>query len=133
MKVVTAGILRDLEGRVLVARRGPGEKLAGKWEFPGGKQEPNETLQQCLERELHEELGIRVCAGNVIATSDYVYDHGSIRLVALDVNWLSGAMQLRVHDKVAWLQPPDIAGLDLAPADIPIVGYLWGETFWQRR
>jgi 8-oxo-dGTP diphosphatase len=124
MKVVTAGILRDPHGRILVARRAPGEILAGKWEFPGGKQETDETLQECLERELHEELGIRVRARDVIATSAHVYEHGSIRLVALDVDWISGELQLRVHDAVAWLRPAEMLTIDLAPADVPIVARL---------
>jgi 8-oxo-dGTP diphosphatase len=60
MKLVTAAIIRDGEN-ILVVRRGPREKLAGFWEFPGGKVEHPETLQECLERELFEELDNNEC------------------------------------------------------------------------
>jgi 8-oxo-dGTP pyrophosphatase MutT (NUDIX family) len=56
---VAAGLVYR-EGRYLIARRNPGVHLAGFWEFPGGKCEPGETLEECLRRELFEELGIRI-------------------------------------------------------------------------
>jgi mutator protein MutT len=61
MKVieVAAGLIRH-EGRYLIARRKPGVHLAGFWEFPGGKRETDESLEECLQRELFEELGVRV-------------------------------------------------------------------------
>ena len=124
MKTVTAGVLRKSDGRVLLVRRAQGQKLAGKWEFPGGKVEEGESLPKCLERELREELGIEVRAGEVIATSDYAYEHGLIRLVAMHVEWLSGQLELRVHDQQAWLHPEEMLSIDLAPADIPVVASL---------
>lgn len=81
--VVTAAIICDRD-QVLLTRRGPGERHAGFWEFPGGKLHLGETLQECLERELFEELGVRSIVGSVICTSDFSYDHGTIRLVALE-------------------------------------------------
>jgi 8-oxo-dGTP diphosphatase len=124
MKIVTAGVLRNEDGRVLLVRRAPGQKLAGKWEFPGGKVEEGESLSECLKRELHEELGIEVRVGDIIATSDYAYEHGSIRLVAMHVAWLAGDLQLRVHDRQVWLRPEEMLSIDLAPADIPLVASL---------
>ena len=85
MKAVTAAIIQSGDS-FLIARRAPGEKLAGFWEFPGGKVEPNETLQECLERELKEELGLTVRAGDVITESAYHYEHGSINLVAISAS-----------------------------------------------
>ena len=64
MKIVAAAIVRN-GNKVLLARRGPGSKLSGKWEFPGGKVEATESLEDCLTRELDEELGVRVCVGVV--------------------------------------------------------------------
>jgi len=119
MKLVTAAIIRDGEN-ILVVRRGQGETLAGFWEFPGGKVELPETLQECLERELFEELDIATKVTNVVAVSDYKYDNGAIKLVALEAEILHGEIKLSVHDKLRWLTPTEILELKLAPADIPI-------------
>lgn len=119
MKLVTAAIIRDGEN-ILVVRRGQGETLAGFWEFPGGKVELPETLQECLERELFEELDIATKVTNVVAVSDYKYQNGAIKLVALEAEILHGAIKLSVHDKLRWLTPCEILELKLAPADIPI-------------
>jgi 8-oxo-dGTP diphosphatase len=82
MKRVAAGIIFQNES-ILVTRRGPGEKHAGCWEFPGGKLEASETFQQCIEREIHEELGIEVVADEILATSTYDYRNGSVELTAI--------------------------------------------------
>jgi 8-oxo-dGTP diphosphatase len=123
MKVVTAAIIQA-GGSFLIARRAPGEKLAGFWEFPGGKVEPNETHQDCLERELQEELGLTIRAGDVITESVYHYEHGSINLVAISASIVEGEIRLSVHDEVEWLSIDKIIGLNLAPADIPIAQQL---------
>jgi 8-oxo-dGTP diphosphatase len=119
MKLVTAAIIRD-GANILVVRRGQGETLAGYWEFPGGKVELPETLQECLERELFEELDIATKVTNVVAVSDYKYENGAIKLVALEAEILHGEIKLSVHDKLRWLTPNEIVELKLAPADIPI-------------
>ena len=123
MKVVTAAIIQD-QGRFLVARRGPGEKLAGLWEFPGGKVEPGETLQESLTREIKEELGVDALVGMVLAESQYKYAHGEILLVGLQTEIKSKDFKLSVHDKTEWLFPAQILALELAPADIPIAKFL---------
>ena len=123
MKVVTAAIIQDQE-RYFVARRGPGEKLSGLWEFPGGKVEPGETLQESLTREIKEELGVEAVVGRVLAESKYKYAHGEILLVGLQTEIKSNDIKLSVHDKAEWLLPAQILALELAPADIPIAKFL---------
>ncbi len=119
VKEVTAAVIAR-EGRILLLRRAPGQKHAGFWEFPGGKTEPGETPQACLERELCEELGI---AGQVrahIMDSPYSYPGGAINLRAYHFHWQGGELQLRVHDAVAWCLPGELTSYALTPADIPI-------------
>jgi 8-oxo-dGTP diphosphatase len=119
MITVTAAIIRKGD-TVLLTRRKQGQRMAGFWEFPGGKIEKGETLQACLERELFEEFNWRIKAGEVITKSKYDYTHGSILLVALEAEILSGSPVLTVHDKMEWVPVPQLLDYRLAPADIPI-------------
>ncbi|OPX86151.1 MAG: CTP pyrophosphohydrolase [Pelotomaculum sp. PtaB.Bin104] len=119
MKDVTAAIIFKDE-RVLIARRAPGEKHAGGWEFPGGKIEALETPQECLQRELLEELGIETKVNNFIAESIFEYPKGVIRLLAYQVDLVSEDICLSVHDAYRWVGVRDLLSYDLLPADIPI-------------
>jgi 5-methylcytosine-specific restriction protein A len=123
MKIVAAAIIRR-DTSFLVARRSEGQKLAGFWEFPGGKLEARETLQACIERELLEELGVRSVAGPVLVESHYEYEHGEILLKAIDTRLVDENFTLSVHDEVCWLSAHQILRLNLAPADIPIAEFL---------
>jgi 8-oxo-dGTP diphosphatase len=71
MKTVTAAIAID-KGRILLARRSQNEKLSGYWEFPGGKVEKGESLQDCLKKELKEELGVQAEIGEPTAESIHI-------------------------------------------------------------
>lgn len=119
MITVTAAIIRKGDA-VLLARRKQGQRMAGFWEFPGGKLEEGETLQACIEREIFEELNWNIKAGEVIAKSTYVYTHGSILLMALEAEILAGTPAPAVHDKIEWVPIPQLLSYQLAPADIPI-------------
>jgi 8-oxo-dGTP diphosphatase len=117
-QVAAAVALKD--GRVLVTRRAPGEKLEGFWEFPGGKLEAGEDPQTCIVRELLEELGVECTAGEVIKEARYEYPGGAINLIAVEVTLVSEAFSLAVHDAFVWVEPRQLFALQLAPADIPI-------------
>jgi len=120
--VTAAVIVRD--GRVLIVRRGPGERHAGFWEFPGGKIGPGETPQACLERELKEELGIWTRAGEIFAVSEYEYDHGTVRLIAISTEIESGDITLSVHDRAEWAPVGALESYQFLPADMPIAAKL---------
>jgi len=119
VKIVTAAIIRQGD-KVLLARRGAGSKLFGKWEFPGGKVEGAESLEDCLRRELDEELGIRVGVGDHLCSSEFVYEHGSFRIEAFWVDILAGELTPNVHDRLDWVAPSALRQYDLLPADVPI-------------
>ena len=123
MKDVTAAILVN-GGKIFIARRGPSEKHAGGWEFPGGKVEIGETPEGCLARELYEEFGIETEVQEFIHSIVHNYPQGSIRLLAYRVNILEGDIQLRVHDRYEWVNPHELLDYDLLPADVPIAVYL---------
>lgn len=116
---VTAGII-ERDGKVLLARRGPGSHLAHKWEFPGGKIEPGETPEACLARELREELGIQTRVGELVVTTTHDYGHGPIELQAYRVEILAGQPEPREHEALAWVPLAALLDYDLALADLPI-------------
>ena len=120
MKEVTAAIIID-KNKILIAQRGANEKLAGKWEFPGGKIELGETPQECLKREIKEELEVDIAVGNYLGESIYTYPNGEIKLIAYFATILDGDIKLLVHDKVEWITISQIDKYDFAPADIPFI------------
>ncbi|MGB0930484.1 MAG: 8-oxo-dGTP diphosphatase MutT [Chitinophagales bacterium] len=120
---VTAAILQR-EDKILIAQRKKGDRLEGKWEFPGGKIEDGESPETCLQRELQEELGIEVRIGEFICESEYQYPHIHIRLLAYQTFYLSGETQLNDHAAIKWVTLEEMKSYDFAPADVPIVKVL---------
>lgn len=119
MKLVTAAII-ERRNRVLLARRPPGDRHAGKWEFPGGKVEPGEEAGETIVREIREELSLDTEVIDRFAETTHRYPGGSIRLVAFRLRWVGGQITLSAHDATAWATPADILAYDLLPADVPI-------------
>lgn len=120
MKTVTAAIIGDGGGRILIARRLPEDKNAGMWEFPGGKMEPGETPEICLARELMEEFGVASTIGEFFGESIYHYGHGSIRLIAYHAT-IAAAPRPLAHAELLWVTPAEMAAYEFSPADIPFV------------
>lgn len=118
---VVVGIVRDETGRVLVNQRRPGTRLAGLWEFPGGKRQEGEAREEALRRELDEELGLVVVSAEPLLTLSHDYRE---RLVHLDV-WLvqeySGEAFARENQKIAWVEPRELPAMNFLPADGPII------------
>ncbi|NTU85580.1 MAG: (deoxy)nucleoside triphosphate pyrophosphohydrolase [Chloroflexales bacterium] len=117
---VAAAVITRADGAVLLARRRAGKAHAGLWEFPGGKLEPGETPEQCLARELREELGVAVVVGAYVATGL----DGPVKLLGYRARILSGEPRLTDHDALAWVAPPDLGAYPLPPADLPIAAAL---------
>lgn len=118
INVVGAVIVRD--GEVLCAQRGPGT-LEGKWEFPGGKVEPDETPRAALRREIEEELRVHIRVGEQVDTTTHHYEFGAITLTTFLSEIVNGAPVPIEHTAVMWLPPTALHTLDWAPADIPAV------------
>ncbi|MDH4270918.1 MAG: NUDIX domain-containing protein [Candidatus Aminicenantes bacterium] len=121
LKVVTAAVIRDEAGRVLIAQRKHGHRLGSKWEFPGGTVEAGETLEECLEREIREELGIAIRVTGRVVLADHKYPTFDIRLCAMKASIVEGDVSLNDREKVVWVHPKELFHLDLAPADEHIV------------
>ncbi len=117
---VTAAILVNND-RILIAQRRGTDKLAGKWEFPGGKIENNETPEQCLIREMKEEFDIDVVIGEFFGESTYHYEKGAVHLLAYHTSWEGGRFMLNAHAAIRWVSLNQIQEFEFAPADKPLV------------
>jgi len=126
-EVIAAIIIKDI--KVLIAQRAEGQKLAGKWEFPGGKIEDGETPEECLKREIKEELDIDIEVGEFFGESVYHYETETIRLVAYKARLIGGQCKLKVHSRVEWVEPWELVNYDFAPADVPFVEKLREKRF----
>ncbi|GAB2490297.1 Nudix family hydrolase [Arenimonas alkanexedens] len=121
---VVAAVLRDARGRILLARRTAGRDLAGAWEFPGGKVEPGETALQALDRELHEELGIRVVSAQPLVSVPQAYPTKRIVLDVYDVTQFEGTAHGLERQALAWAPMEKLASYPMPPADRPVVAAL---------
>lgn len=112
------------DGAVLLADRPAGKPYAGYWEFPGGKIEPGEDVQQALARELHEELGIDIGPARPWFVFEYDYPHAYVRLYFRRVYDWRGAPQAREGQQLAFFDPTDELPQPLLPAAVPALRWL---------
>jgi len=116
MITVTAGVLFK-ETRVFIARRKASGRLAGKWEFPGGKVEDGETAEEGLKRELEEELEIEAMVGDCLGESVYRYDFGTVKVLFFQVRWEGGEIHSKDHDQYGWVPLDELDCYDFVAAD----------------
>src|SRR5690554_3989486 len=121
---VVAAAITDPRGRILLARRTAGRDLAGLWEFPGGKREPDETPEQALVRELDEELGIQVQVGSPLISVPQAYPDKRLRLDVRRVSAWKGIPKGHEGQALAWCPPHRLASYAMPPADIAVVAAL---------
>ncbi len=126
--LVVACALIDADGRVLLAQRPPDKQLAGLWEFPGGKLEPDERPEPALIRELREELGIEVkeacLAPLTFASHAYATFHLLMPLYVCR-RW-EGTVTAREGQALAWVRPNRLRDYPMPPADLPLIPHLQG-------
>jgi 8-oxo-dGTP diphosphatase len=120
---VTAAVILQAE-QVLIAQRKATDRLAGLWEFPGGKIESGESPEVCLARELREELGIEVRIGHFLGETTYRYPHMAIKLMVYRAYWTGGALMPTDHARCEWVPIRKLNTFSFAPADIPFVEML---------
>lgn len=120
LKVVAALIMKD--GKILIAKRSTGNKdVIGKWEFPGGKVEENETEKQAIEREIKEEFDILVRAEKFITNVISKDKKSEIDLKLYLCKYIDGKIKLNDHSEYKWVDKDDILDFDLADLDVELV------------
>ena len=124
--LVAACALVDTDGRVLLAQRPEGKQLAGLWEFPGGKVEPGETPEQCIIRELQEEIGIETdipCLAPLTFAS-HSYDDFHLLMPLFICRRFRGIAQPREGQALKWVRPKQMRDYPMPPADAPLIPFL---------
>lgn len=121
---VVAAVITNDKGEIFCTQRNLKKSLGGKWEFPGGKIEKGETLEEALIREIDEEFGARITVGDHIMTVEHTYETFHIKLHVFWCKLSSGKLTLKEHNDCKWLTPKDIGSLDWADADLEIIKYI---------
>ena len=122
MKVidVTCAII-NINGKTLVVQRSAEMKMPLKWEFPGGKIEAGESEEDCIKREILEELNIEIEIIKRLSPSSFDYGDISIRLIPFVVEYLKGEIELKEHQRYLLLDKEELRGLDWAEADVAVL------------
>lgn len=109
------------QNKTLAVQRSEKMVLPLKWEFPGGKIEPNESEVACVKREVKEELNIDIEIGQRLTPALHEYPDFTIELIPYVAKYISGNLTLIEHSQKRWLEKDDLNNLDWAAADVPIV------------
>jgi 8-oxo-dGTP diphosphatase len=109
------------EGKILATQRSEKMALPLKWEFPGGKVDNHESVNECIARELKEELNIEIEILSKLTEHPYDYGEFKINLIPFVSKYMAGDIILTEHKDYKWLAKEDLWSLDWAPADIPVL------------
>ncbi|MCR5146991.1 MAG: 8-oxo-dGTP diphosphatase MutT [Clostridia bacterium] len=114
---VVAAVIRNDEGKILIAQRNLKKSQGGLWEFPGGKIEAGETKEDALIREIKEEMCIDIEVEKYLDEKEFIYPEKTINLIALECKIINGKIQLMEHEDVKWISKTELENFEFAPAD----------------
>jgi 8-oxo-dGTP diphosphatase len=118
---VTCALIIDNKNRLFAAQRSSKMSLPLKWELPGGKIELDESSEECLIREIKEELNIEIAIVKNLPSNTHTYPTIVIKLIPFICRRINGAIALKEHINFKWLNTNELLDLDWAEADIPIL------------
>ncbi len=124
---VAVGILINAQNQFLLTSRPPGKVYEAYWEFPGGKLEANETVEQALTRELEEELGLKIDDVQMWRQQLVDYPHALVRLNFCKVRSWQGNLEMREGQNFAWQSLP-VAVVPVLPGTVPVLSWLAEES-----
>lgn len=107
-KIIGVGVIWNTQQQILIDRRRPGGAMGGLWEFPGGKLEPGETVEECIKREIWEELGIVIEVGKHLITIEHDYTHLRVTLTVHHCQHLQGVPQPIESEEIRWVTLDEI-------------------------
>lgn len=124
---VSAAIIKNSDGDLLICQRKSGGSCAYLWEFPGGKQEEGESPEACLIRECEEELGVKVRITGLYANKKYQYPENEYFFSFYTAEITSGNIMMLAHNDLAWVPIDELEKYAFCPADVDIVNQLTHE------
>jgi mutator protein MutT len=127
IKMIVAAALVERDGRLLITRRQPGVHLEGLWEFPGGKCEPGETVAECLQRELHEELAVTALVDEERFVTCHTYYDRTVELHFLDCRVI-GEPRPQLGQEMQWVRRGELSQFAFPPADAELIARLTREA-----
>lgn len=118
---VVAAVIMNEQNEVLIAKRSLNKSQGGLWEFPGGKIENGETEKEAIEREIYEELNVKIKAQVVLGSNVFNYPDKDVNLIAIFCQIVGGELVLKEHIDAKWLKREKLRQYEFSPADLFIV------------
>jgi 8-oxo-dGTP diphosphatase len=123
-KIIGVAVIWNDEKQILIDRRLPQGAMGGLWEFPGGKIEVGETIEECIKREIAEELGIEIAVGEHLITIDHTYSHLRVTLTVHHSQHLAGIPQAIECDEIRWVSLDELDEFTFPEANGEIIAAL---------
>ena len=123
-KTIGVGVIWNQQGQILIDRRRPTGVLGGFWEFPGGKIETGETSEECIKREIWEELGIVIEVGKHLITIAHTYTHLHVTLIVHHCQHIDGVPQPIECDEIRWVNLEELDEFNFPEANFQIIAAL---------
>lgn len=120
-KKIGVAVIWNPSGQILIDRRKIGGTMGGLWEFPGGKIEPGETVEQCIVREIREELAIEITVGEHLISIDHTYPTFDLTLIVHHCQHISGVPQPIESDEILWVNISDLDNYEFPTANQAII------------
>ena len=123
-KRIGVAIIRNRQGKILIDRRRKKGEMGGLWEFPGGKIEKNETVEECITREIKEELALEIAVGKCLTVVNHIYSAFKITLFVHECQYLGGKPQPIACDEICWVNLKEINQYNFPEANREIIATL---------
>lgn len=120
---VTAAVIWQ-DDKILITKRPVGTHLEGMWEFPGGKKEETETLEECIAREIKEELGVEIKPEKLLLSVNHEYNTKIVDLYFFECILVNGSPVPMEGQEMKWVRPCDMSDYNFPPPDIEIIQFL---------
>lgn len=123
-KQIGVAVIRNYQGQILIDRRPAKGEMGGLWEFPGGKIEINETVEECIVREIKEELSLEIAVGKCLTVVNHIYTTFEITLFVHECQYLSGKPKPLASDEIRWVNLEELSQYSFPEANQEIIAIL---------